>query len=221
MEKHQIFIHQQCIEYKLTYKRMKSIRIKVIQGQMVVSAPYSTPLSYIEACIVQYADKLLAQLNQYVPYAIYHDKGYVDIFGERYEICLRDVGTNKCCIHDHRLYVYHQHIEGCVECYLQKILYDYIQEKIIGYLAYDFDLDMPRIEIKKYKSRWGSCFYQENKVTFHLSLVHLKQDLIDYVIVHELTHFLQANHSPRFYQEIEKRMPDYRERQKRLKEKHL
>ena len=54
-----------------------------------------------------------------------------------------------------------------------------------------------------------------------LSLVHLEKDLIDYVIVHELTHFLQANHSALFYQEIEKRMPDYKQRIKRLKEKHI
>ena len=58
-------------------------------------------------------------------------------------------------------------------------------------------------------------------LTFNLSLIHLDKELIDYVIVHELTHFLQANHSTLFYQEIAKRMPDYKERLKRLKEKHV
>ena len=67
----------------------------------------------------------------------------------------------------------------------------------------------------------SNCFYKDNKVTFNLSLIHLPKDLIDYVIVHELAHFLQANHSHLFYQEIEKRMPDYKQRQKRLKEIHI
>ena len=79
---------------------------------------------------------------------------------------------------------------------------------------------MPYIQIKNYKGRWGSCFYKENKVTFNSSLIHLDKELIDYVIVHELAHFIEANHSSKFYKEIEKRMPDYKIRQKRLKEKH-
>ena len=58
-------------------------------------------------------------------------------------------------------------------------------------------------------------------MSFHLSLIHLEKNLIDYVIVHELTHFLQPNHSKQFYLEIEKRMPDYKTRQQRLKEKHI
>ena len=102
----------------------------------------------------------------------------------------------------------------------RQILHDYIEEKIITYLAYDFDLDMPLIEIKKYKSRWGSCYYRDHRVSFHLGLIHLEKELIDYVILHELVHFLQPNHSALFYQEIAQRMPCYKEIQKRLKEKH-
>ena len=49
-------------------------------------------------------------------------------------------------------------------------------------------------------------------------LVHLEKELIDYVIVHELCHFIQPNHSKLFYQEVQKRLPDYKEREKKLKE---
>ena len=77
---------------------------------------------------------------------------------------------------------------------------------------------MPEIEIKKYKSRWGACFSKQNKVSFNLALVHLDKSLIDYVIIHELCHFIQPNHSKLFYQEIEKRLSDYKIREKRLKE---
>ena len=130
----------------------------------------------------------------------------VMLYEKKYTLSVRDVQIMKCQIHEDVLYVYHSRIQDCVEMYLKKILMDYLQEKIIEYLAYDFDLDMPLIEIKKYKGRWGSCFYKDNKVTFNLSLIHLPKDLIDYVIVHELAHFLQANHSHLFYQEIEKRI---------------
>ena len=58
----------------------------------------------------------------------------------------------------------------------------------------------------------------QNKVSFNLVLVHLEKCLIDYVIIHELCHFIQPNHSKLFYQEIEKRMPDYKAKEERLKE---
>ena len=61
-------------------------------------------------------------------------------------------------------------------------------------------------------------FYQKNKVCFNLVLAHVDKNLIDYVIVHELCHFIEANHSKAFYQEIEKRMPDYKERERLLKD---
>lgn len=221
MKSYQIVLKNQTIEYDLSFKNMKSIRMRVQSGRLKVTAPYYTPLSFIEENILSYQDKLISQIQTYEPYAKYEEDGYVDIFGERYSIVLRDLGKRECHQHVQQLYVYHHDIQNCVETKLKDILHNYIEERIIGYLAYDFDLPMPRIEIKKYKGRWGSCYYRENKVSFNLSLVHLEKELIDYVIVHELAHFLQANHSSLFYLEIEKRMPDYKLRQKRLKEKHI
>jgi len=221
MEKHYILIHQQEYPYELNYKNMKSIRMKIERGRLIVSAPYFTPLSYIEECLIQYQKKWINQIDRYEPYVVYQDDGYVMIFNQKYNIKVRDVGTRQCQIHGQDLFVYHDDIQKCIEDFLKKVLLDYIEERIIAYLAYDFDLAMPFIEVKKYKSKWGSCFYKMNKVSFNLSLIHLEKQLIDYVIVHELTHFLQANHSPLFYQEIEKRMPDYQIRRKKLKEKYV
>lgn len=221
MESHHIILNNQLIEYDIIFKQMKSIYLRVKQGRLVISAPYHTPISLIEDNIRKYQHKLLIQIESYESYAVYQDGGYVDIFNQRYEIRLRHVERKLCEIHEPYLYVYHQKIEPCVKAYLRQILKNYVEERVIHYLAYDFDLDMPDIEIKAYKGRWGSCFYRENKMTFNLALVHLEKDLIDYVIVHELSHFLQANHSALFYQEVAKRMPDYKDRQKRLKEKHI
>lgn len=221
MKTFQIQLDSQTIEYDVTYKHMKSITMRVREGRLMISAPYKTPTSYIEDNIIKYKQRLLPQIMQYNPHGMYHEDGYVYIFNQRYQIVSRDIQKYICQIHDDKLYVYHHNIQRCVEIYLKKLLLDYIEEKVIGYLAYDFDLKMPIIEIKKYKGRWGSCFYKDNKITFNLSLVHLEKSLIDYVIVHELVHFLQPNHSTLFYQEIEKRMPDYKQRIKLLKEKHI
>lgn len=220
MEKHQIVLKNQVYEYELYLKNIKSIYIRVVDGHIVVSAPVLTPIESIENLIIQYQDKLIDKINRFNPYVQYQDHGKILIFDNWYTIKVMDIGVYKCVIHEDELYVYHHSIIKAVDSFLKDLLLSYLEERIIYYLTYDYDLDMPLIEIKHYKGRWGSCFYKENKVTFNLSLVHLGKDLIDYVIIHELTHFLQANHSKKFYQEIEKRMPDYKQRQIRLKEKH-
>ncbi|MEG0366508.1 MAG: YgjP-like metallopeptidase domain-containing protein [Coprobacillus sp.] len=211
METYQIIINNETIEYDVDFKRMKSIHLKVVDGKLLIKAPLHTPLSLIEKNIYKYQHKLIPQIQRYEPYYNYCNDGYVDIFSLRYFLKVSDVGRRKCELHDNVLYVYHNSIDKCVENYLKSLLLNYIEERVIYYLAYDFDLDMPKIEVRKYKGRWGSCFYKENKISFNLSLVHLDKELIDYVIVHELTHFLQANHSPLFY----------KQRQKKLKEKHV
>ena len=221
METRYILLENQWIEYQLIKEKRKSLAMKVEKGQLIVKAPYITSIDFIEESLVRYQKRLLKQIKSYEPYYDYQNHGYVDIFHQRYDIIVRDIQKRQCQIHDQSLYVYHHSIQQTVEMFLKQKLLNYIKERIIYYLAYEFDLDMPEIAIKKYKGRWGCCFYDNNKVIFNLSLVHLEKDLIDYVIVHELTHFLQANHSPRFYNEMAKRMPDYKQRQKRLKEKHV
>ncbi|MCD7950698.1 MAG: M48 family metallopeptidase [Erysipelotrichaceae bacterium] len=221
MEKHQIVIKSKIIEYEIVYKNMKNIRMKIDEGKLKVSAPYNTPIAYIEELILDNQNKLLASLDQYKPYYQYTHNGFVYIFNKRYTIIERDIGKNQCSLHDDKIYVYTNHMQTCIEAYLKEILKDYITSKIIKYLSYDYQLPMPLIQIKKYKGRWGSCYYRQNKVSFNLALVHLSTDLIDYVIIHELTHFLYPNHSKQFYHEIEKHMPDYQQRMQRLKEEHI
>ncbi len=221
MEKHQIILKSKPIEYHINYKNMKNIRIKVEDGILQVSAPYKTSINYIEEIIIKNQDQLLMLLDQYVPYYHYADQGFVYIFNKRYTIVERDIGKNQCTMHDDKIYVYTHNIQKCIETLLKDILMSYIQERIIYYLSYAYHLSMPAIQIKKYKGRWGSCYYRDNRVTFNLSLVHLSKDLIDYVIVHELTHFMYPNHSKQFYQEIKKHMPDYKQRIQRLKEEHV
>ena len=65
------------------------------------------------------------------------------------------------------------------------------------------------IRVKKMRSRWGSC--SANKVlTFNYDLLFLDQDLLRYVVVHELCHLKEMNHSKRFWRLVEKSVPEYK-----------
>ena len=74
-----------------------------------------------------------------------------------------------------------------------------------------------RIAIKNTRTRWGSCSSWEN-LNFHWKLVLMPPAILDYVVIHELAHRKEMNHSSRFWAEVEKILPDYRERRKWLKE---
>lgn len=76
----------------------------------------------------------------------------------------------------------------------------------------------PKIKFRKMVSRWGSCHLVKGILTFNLNLVYAPFECVEYVVLHEFTHFLQANHSREFYNELEKICPDWKARRKMLRE---
>ena len=74
-----------------------------------------------------------------------------------------------------------------------------------------------RITIRNQKTRWGSCSSKGN-LNFNCLLMLAPSEVRDYVVVHELCHRLEMNHSPRFWAEVERILPDYKARIKWLKE---
>jgi len=72
------------------------------------------------------------------------------------------------------------------------------------------------IKITGAKSRWGSCSVDKN-ISFSWRLLMADEDTVDYVIIHELAHTIEMNHSQRFWEIVEKYCPNYKDSKKRLK----
>ncbi len=73
------------------------------------------------------------------------------------------------------------------------------------------------LKFRNMKTRWGVCNRKNNTVTLNTELLKKDIDLLDYVIIHELCHFYEANHSSRFWEKVANYYPNYKEARKRLR----
>jgi len=86
----------------------------------------------------------------------------------------------------------------------------------LAYFNQFYHLSWKRIAIRDQKSRWGSCSRQGN-LNFNYKIFFLPPELQDYIVVHELCHLQEMNHSSRFWALVAKALPDYNELRKRLR----
>lgn len=89
--------------------------------------------------------------------------------------------------------------------------------KRVAYFAPMLGVTYGRITIRNQKTRWGSCSGKGN-LNFNCLLMLTPPEIIDYVVVHELAHRKYMNHSPQFWAEVGRILPDYQVRRKWLRE---
>ena len=91
-----------------------------------------------------------------------------------------------------------------------------IEEKV-RHFADKIGVEYGKITIRNQRTRYGSCSAKGN-LNFNCLIMLMPNEIIDYVIVHELCHIKEMNHSRRFWNEVESVLPDYKERRKWLKQ---
>ncbi len=106
----------------------------------------------------------------------------------------------------------------------KQILYKWLVEharKVIvervEYYAQKYDFEYKRISIKDTKTRWGSCSSLKN-LNFSWRLILLDPSELDYVVVHELSHLFEMNHSKNFWKIVENILPNYKMIRRNLKQ---
>ena len=116
--------------------------------------------------------------------------------------------------------------DDCIFVKNKKMLDKFTNEKIISIFterlnkcALTFD-NLPKytLRVRKMSTRWGVNNRGNNTITLNTELIKKDVSLIDYVCIHELCHFLEANHSSRFWAQVEKRYPYYKQARRMLKE---
>ena len=98
---------------------------------------------------------------------------------------------------------------------LKRVVLAYCEEIYPHYAR--LGVDYPeKISFGEYKSFWGECVPSKKTLKFSLRLFEQGEDLIEYVVAHEFSHFLELNHSRAFWHHVERVIPDWRQRRKRL-----
>lgn len=89
-------------------------------------------------------------------------------------------------------------------------------QALLEYWADRMNLPVPTLTVRHMTSRWGSCNPEKRKVTLNLELGRKDQELLEYVVVHELAHLIEVRHNHAFYAVMDAYLPDWRQRRRIL-----
>lgn len=228
-----IILNNREITYNLHYKSVKRLIVRIKSDSSVyVSAPKRASLSEIEAFLQKKSSFILNAVDEYSkqaknlpPPIQYFNGDKIYYLGELSEIEVlksKKKFVDVCC-GGIKLYVpepdnidmkkdvidkWRKETTDRIVTKLCEKYYSVFSEHIAGF---------PKIKFRKMISRWGSCRPMNNSLTFNTYLAEVPIECIEYVVVHELTHFVHPNHSPAFYDKVSEILPDYRKREKTLK----
>lgn len=222
MKKMSFLYDTEKIEFAVSKSNRKSLSIAIQpDGNLLVKAPLfmsdSEILKWVKTktgWIIRQRAKVLEQQENNPP------KQYVSgerfwYLGQEYELEVR-MSTGRAGmvgIVEDKIILFSKTAEGTE---VQKILSDwYIKQaktwisKRVRFFAEQMGESFGNITIKNQKKRWGSCSSARN-LNFNWRLIMAPEAVIDYVVVHELCHLRQMNHSKMFWNEVEKMLPDYK-----------
>ena len=200
------------IPYKLIRSDRKTIGIHVSpDGKVEVRAPKNAAIGYIndfvekrELWIKQRFDELAKERRIIVP------DMQVFIFGTPYIIKI-----GKTRIENTTLYVRESLVKEDAEALMCELARRIITERT-KQISVDTGIVPKSVKITRAKTRWGSCS-SDGRININWRLIMGDAELADYVIVHELCHIKQHNHSKEFWDEVEKILPEYKKTREKLK----
>ena len=212
------------IPYKLVRSRRKTVAIHITKDATVeVRAPLKMPKAEIDRFVTEKEKWIETHLTRRKKLNNEKDLftlNYGDIIflrGKTYYIRVRD-GTNagfdgECFYLPPNLNL--DTLKRTVVQIYKKMAHPIIKNSVSQY-SKRMNITPAAVHITSAKTRWGSCS-GKNSINFSWRLVMAGDDVIDYVVVHELAHIKEHNHSLRFWAIVKSVLPDYKDRQKELK----
>jgi len=224
------------IRYELERKSVKNVNLRIrCDGSIYVSASSRVPISFIDSFVLSNGEKILAAAASV---KAKNDVGYgkesrsikngdtVMISGKAVKIEVRESLNNGAFFEDGKLIIglcdvsdiemCRKTFEKYMLCYSKEFFAEAL-ERVYPLFSF-YDIPRPYIKIRSMKTRWGSCIPTKGIVTLNVRLAEYPPHIADYVLIHELCHFMECNHSSRFYAHMDKIIPEWRNIKKELNE---
>ncbi len=208
-------------EYELVRTRRTSLALHVdSKARLIVRAPLKMSQRQIDRFIVQKKDWIAekqqhvrAQSEKYKPVVV-DSGGSILFLGSNHTLVRDDIAVITKA-GPHILLPKNAGKEALIG-WLRHQAREVISQKAESY-AEKMGVSYTALRISSARSRWGSCS-AKNSLSFTWRLVMCPTEIIDYLVVHELSHVTHKNHSRDFWAEVSTFLPDYKERQKWLKD---
>ena len=218
------------IEYDLQVKRVKNINLRIKPDKTItISAHPRVPESEIERFILEKQEFILRALEKYDKMQKSLPKQYIDgeaikVFGQDFALKVFLAKKNYVEADDSFIKLYVRSIDdlSLKKKVLDKWLYNQVEEIVTSICEKVYPLfkkycsDFPTIKFRKMTSRWGSCNFVRKILTFNYALINAPIEFVEYVVYHEFTHFIEPNHSKKFYLTLSNFLPEYKEIKKKL-----
>ena len=201
---------------KIIRSKRKSLSVCIDKaGGIVVRAPLHMPKVFIDrfvhknsAWIEKHQNKTKKQLKENPPHEfVSGDKFY--FLGEEYELQFKEKAP-KLIILEGGFITRPADVEDIkkrLRKWYRDEAYFYLTERLAIY-AEQYNLPYNELKITSAARRWGSCSSTGN-INFPWRIMMCPEKIIHYVVMHEMAHLLQLNHSPRFWREVERMCPSY------------
>ncbi len=230
----QIILNGKTVEYDLQRKKVKNINLRIkADGKVSLSASPRVSQKVLEDFLRSKADFILNALAKYEALAQNAPKASAYVCGEVIKVLgcdmrlkvLKGVKNTAECDGEHVTLTVTDVNDTSLkrktlDAWLTALCRDTVRS--ICDRAYPkferYSVKYPQIKYRHMKSMWGNCRAARGILTFNYALVHVPLSCIEYVVMHELTHFLEANHSKRFYSHLSAFMPDWEARRQILKQ---
>lgn len=212
------------ITYKIEYRKRKNITISVERDKtIIVKAPPNTSIEYIDKCVNQKRLWLYNKLNHSQKYKEKQTKEFINgssvyYLGRHYK--LEVVDDNSDGIYFRSKFYLSKNSLQLAEQLLQSWYRSKAEEKIrpkIRYFAENLGVQYNSLMITDMKYRWGSCT-PKNNINFNWRLIKAPSFVIDYIVVHELTHLIETNHTKKFWDIVSIQLPNYQKAKEWLKD---
>ena len=200
-------------EILIEYKKQKNMYLRVKDDLKIhISAPYLTPKFIIKSFIYNNEKQVIKMIE--VQKKRKNNKKEYKFLGQKINIVKSDI--KKPYLMEDTLYVRNK--EDIDKWYLKQAKQVFKERLDTIYNDFTEDIPYPKLVIRNMKTRWGVCNKKLEKVTLNYNLIFMDRKYLDYVIVHELSHFIHFDHSKEFWKLVSQNEPNYKKIRKEMRE---